>query len=155
MAKRTSPITAPLQSLWFKFKSYLPWIMVCQHHSEWDFLDKIIAHSWLLWLYDATSSLAEGDICETNEPHASAQTERTWWLQHRILFSSLPLSCGQFDIAQNEHKEVQEDISAQVVCHVSVTFTCQNNSRLPLAPMSASSLCLSHAFVCGQWRKST
>lgn len=53
------------------------------------------------------------------------------------------------------HKEVQEDISAQVVCHVSVTFTCQNNSRLPLAPMSASSLCLSHAFVCGQRRKST
>lgn len=35
--------------------------------------------------------------------------------------------------------------NAQVPCHISVTFTCQNNSRLPLAPTSASSLCLSHA----------
>lgn len=46
-----------------------------------------------------------------------------------------------------EHKELREDISAQVACHISVTFTCQNNSRLPLAPMSVSSFCLSHAFV--------
>lgn len=51
----------------------------------------------------------------------------------------------KFDIAQYEHKELREEISAQVACHISVTFTCQNNSRLTLAPTSASSLCLSHA----------
>lgn len=51
----------------------------------------------------------------------------------------------KFDIAQYEHKELREEISAQVACHISVTFTRQNNSRLPLAPTSASSLCLSHA----------
>lgn len=51
----------------------------------------------------------------------------------------------QFDIAQYEHKELREEISAQVACHISVTFTSQNNSRLALTPTSASSLCLSHA----------
>lgn len=51
----------------------------------------------------------------------------------------------EFDIAQNEHKELREEIFAQVACHISVTFTSQNNSRLPLALTSASSLCLSHA----------
>lgn len=51
----------------------------------------------------------------------------------------------EFDIAQNDHKELREEIFAQVACHISVTFTSQNNSRLPLAHMSASSLCLSHA----------
>lgn len=65
-------------------------------------------------------------------------------------FPPFPLSCGRFDIAHYEPKELREDISVQVVCHASVTFTGHNNSRLPLAPMSASSLCLSHAFVCGQ-----
>lgn len=49
------------------------------------------------------------------------------------------------DIARHEHKELREEIFAQVACHISVTFTSQNNSRLPLAPTSASSLCLSHA----------
>jgi len=51
----------------------------------------------------------------------------------------------QFDITQYEHKELREEIFAQVACHISVTFTRQNNSRLPLAPTSASSFCLSHA----------
>lgn len=51
----------------------------------------------------------------------------------------------EFDIAQYEHKELQEEIFTQVACHISVTFSSQNNSRLPLAPTSASSLCLSHA----------
>lgn len=41
--------------------------------------------------------------------------------------------------------ELREEIFAQVACHISVTFTSQNNSRLSLAPTSASSLCLSHA----------
>lgn len=51
----------------------------------------------------------------------------------------------EFDIAQYVQKELGEEIFAQVACHASVTFTCQNNSRLPLALASASSLCLSHA----------
>lgn len=55
------------------------------------------------------------------------------------------VSWMEFDIAQYEHKELREEIFAQVACHISVTFTSQNNSRLPLAPTSASSLCLSHA----------
>lgn len=50
-----------------------------------------------------------------------------------------------FDLAECEHKELREEIFAQVACHISVTFTSQNNSRLPLTPTSASSLCLSHA----------
>lgn len=92
--ERTSPTTAPLRTLRFKFKSYLPRIL----EWRWDFLDQIVTHSWPLWLYDVTPSLADDDICQTNKPIASAQTERTWcviWrLQHRILFSSLPLSRG-------------------------------------------------------------
>lgn len=51
----------------------------------------------------------------------------------------------EFDITQYEHKEGQEEIFAQVACHISVTFTSQNNPWLPLAPASASSMCLSHA----------
>lgn len=49
------------------------------------------------------------------------------------------------DLAECEHKELREEIFAQVACHISVTFTSQNNSRLSLTPASASSLCLSHA----------
>lgn len=51
----------------------------------------------------------------------------------------------EVDIVEYEHKELREEIFAQVACHISVTFTSQNNSRLPLAPTSASSSCLSHA----------
>lgn len=38
----------------------------------------------------------------------------------------------KFDIVEREHKELREEIFAQVACHISVTFTSQNNSRLPL-----------------------
>ncbi len=51
----------------------------------------------------------------------------------------------EFDRAQYECKELQEEIFAQVACHISLTFTRPNNSRLSFAPTSASSFCLSHA----------
>lgn len=38
----------------------------------------------------------------------------------------------KFDIVEREHKELREEVFAQVACHISVTFTSQNNSRLPL-----------------------
>lgn len=51
-----------------------------------------------------------------------------------------------FEIFKNCHKMLRGDFFCpQVAYHISVTFTWQNNSKLPVVPASVSSVCLSHA----------
>lgn len=57
----------------------------------------------------------------------------------------LEIGAGHTLVVDCERKELREGIFSQVACHISVTSTGQNNTRVPPAPPSASSLCLSHA----------
>lgn len=62
----------------------------------------------------------------------------------------LPLSFNSgLKYSKNHLKKLQEDIFslcfAQVACHICVTFSGQNNSKLPLVAASVSCVRLSHA----------